>query len=82
MHQLFGMGVLNMKKQSLEKLQYKSDRIITGATRSVTKDCLVKEVGWVSLSDRRKIQKLTVYYRIIYILCFRQLYQKLLSFAK
>jgi hypothetical protein len=26
-------------------------------------DCLVKEVGWVSLSDRRKIRKLVIVYK-------------------
>jgi hypothetical protein len=50
-------GCAAYEKQSLEQLQYEAARIITGATRSVSIDCLVKEVGWVSLSDRRTIQK-------------------------
>lgn len=38
-------GCAEYEKQSLEKLQYQSARIITGATRSVSIDCLVNEVG-------------------------------------
>jgi hypothetical protein len=56
-------GCAAYEKQSLEQLQYEAARIITGATRSVSIDFLVKEVGWVSLSDRRKIQKLVIVYK-------------------
>jgi hypothetical protein len=51
-------GCASYEKQSLEQLQYEAARIITGATRSVSIDCLVKEV-----SDRRKIQKLVIEYK-------------------
>jgi Reverse transcriptase (RNA-dependent DNA polymerase) len=46
----------------LEKIQYEAARIVTGLTRSVSIERLIKEVGWVSLADRRKIQKLTLIY--------------------
>jgi hypothetical protein len=45
-------GCAEYEKQSLEQLQHEAARIIAGATRSVSIDCLVKEAGWESLSDR------------------------------
>jgi hypothetical protein len=71
MHRLHGMCVLNIKKLLLEQLQYEAARIITNATRSVPIDCLVKEVGWVSYSGRRKNQNFVTHRRI-------QLYNTLL----
>ena len=51
------------EKETLEKIQYEAARIVTGLTRSVSIDRLIKEIGWVSLADRRKIQKLTLVYK-------------------
>ena len=45
------------EKELLEKLQYDAARAVTGLTRSVSIDNLNNEIGWVSLSDRRKLQK-------------------------
>ena len=56
-------GCTNYEKESLEKLQYEAARVVTGLTRSVSIQSLVKEIGWVSLSDRRKIQKLVIFYK-------------------
>ena len=36
---------------------------MTGLTRSVSIENLLKEIGWVSLSDRRKIQKLILIFK-------------------
>ena len=47
-------------KQNLEKLQYESARIVTGLTKSVSIERLLREIGWVSLADRRQIQKLVI----------------------
>jgi len=46
------------EKESLNKLQYEAARTVTGLTRSVHLNNLIKVIGWVSLSDRRLIQKL------------------------
>ncbi len=46
------------EKNILDKIQYDAARIVTGLTRSVSINNLLKEIGWVSLSDRRKLQKL------------------------
>lgn len=57
------MVAMKMKKKSLEKMQYEAARVVTGLTRSVSIERLLREIGWVSLSDRRKIQKLTIVYK-------------------
>ena len=51
------------EKESLEKIQYEAARIVTGLTRSVSINNLLQEIGWVSLSDRRKVQKYTLMYK-------------------
>lgn len=53
----------NYERDSLEKLQYEAARIVTGITRSSSINSLLKEIGWVSLSNRRKIQKLIIIYK-------------------
>lgn len=50
-------------KHSLEKMQYEAARVVTGLTRSVSIDRLLREIGWVSLSDRRIMQKLIIVYK-------------------
>ncbi len=57
-------GCTLYEKSSLEKLQYEAARIVTGLTRSVSIVNLLKEIGWVSLSDRRIIQKLIIVYKL------------------
>lgn len=51
------------EKESLEKLQYEAARVVTGLTRSVSIERLLNEIGWVSLLDRRIMQKLILVYR-------------------
>lgn len=51
------------EKDSLEKIQYEAARIVTGLTRSVSIERLLREIGWVNLSDRRKMQKLLLAYK-------------------
>ena len=52
----------NYEKDTLEKIQYEAARVVTGLTRSVSLERLLNEIGWVSLSDRRIIQKLILVY--------------------
>ncbi len=54
----------NYEKDSLEKIQYEAARVVTGLTRSVSIFNLLQEIGWVSLNDRRKIQKLAIIYKV------------------
>lgn len=50
-------------RESLEKIQYEAARIVTGLTLSVSTERLLTEIGWVSLSDRRVMQKLILMYK-------------------
>lgn len=51
------------QRNSLEKLQNESARIVTGLTKSVSLDRLYNECGWQPLHLRRKNQKLKFMYR-------------------
>ena len=57
-------GCNDYEKDSLEKLEYEAARVVTGLTRSVSIDRLLKEIGWLLLSERRRIQKLVTVYNI------------------
>ena len=51
------------EKELLDKIQLDAARIVTGLTRSTKITLLLKEIGWVSLDDRRNIQKLVLVYK-------------------
>ena len=57
-------GCSQYEKDSLDKIQNEAARIVTGLTRSVSLINLHKEIGWLSLSDRRDYQKLVLFYKI------------------
>lgn len=57
-------GCADYEKDKLERLQYEAARIVTGLTRSVSINELIKEIGWLSLQERRNLQKLTIMYKI------------------
>jgi hypothetical protein len=61
---LFGTGVRSSKKIKLERIQYEAARIVTGLTRSVSINNLIHEIGWMSLDDRRKMQKLCIMFKL------------------
>ena len=52
------------EKEYLEKIQNEAARIVTGVTRSISLENLYREIGWLTLSDRRKYQKLVLTYKI------------------
>ena len=49
----------------LEHAQYKAVELVTGAMKGTSKHRLMEEVGWESMSTRRKIHKHTLYYKIV-----------------
>lgn len=57
-------GCTVYEKTRLEQIQYEAARIVTGLTRSVSINNLVKEIGWLSLSERRSFQKAVLMYKI------------------
>ena len=56
-------GCSQNDKEKLEKLQHEAARIVTGLTKSTSIQKLLQEIGWVSLTDRRTINKLTIMYK-------------------
>ena len=54
------------EKDKLEKIQIEPGRIVTGLTRSTSLYNLFGELGWLTLSERRKYQKFVLAYKIIH----------------
>jgi hypothetical protein len=48
----------------LERIQYEAARIVTGLTRSASIEHLLREISWVFLENRRKMQKLCIMYTL------------------
>lgn len=57
-------GCSEFEKIKLERIQYEAARIVTGLTRSVSINNLIHEIGWMSLDDRRKMQKLCIMFKL------------------
>ena len=49
----------------IESVQYDAARVCTGALYNTSKEKLLGEVGWVSLSERRKYHKLIMFFKIM-----------------
>ena len=52
-------------KDKLEKIQYSTALIITGAIKGTSRERLFKELGLESLCDRRWYRKLVFFYKIV-----------------
>ena len=48
----------------IERVQYKAALIVSGCWQGTSKTKLYDELGWESLSDRRWVRRLTLYYKI------------------
>ena len=48
----------------LEKIQIEAGRIVSGTTNLVALDRLYQELGWLKLSERRKLHKLFLFYKM------------------
>ena len=48
----------------LDKVHIRAMRIITGATERSNINSMYEDLGWVSLSRRRLIHRLTLFYKI------------------
>ncbi len=44
----------NELSDSLERIQYEAARLVTGATRSISREKLLSEAGWETLAKRRE----------------------------
>ena len=57
------------ESNELDKIQNEAARIVTGATKLASIDSLHTETGWETLGSRRKIHKLTMFYKMKNGLC-------------
>ena len=48
----------------LDKMQIEAGRIVSGTTKLVAIDKLYRELGWLKLSERRKLHKLFLFYKM------------------
>ena len=48
----------------IERVQYKAALIVSGCWQGTSRDKLYDELGWESLSDRREVRRLTIFYKI------------------
>ncbi len=58
-----GGNITDLNK--LEMVQKSAARIVTGATARCSTDRLMEDVGWPSLSSRRRDHRLTLFYKIV-----------------
>ena len=52
-----------------DKIQNEAARIVTGATKLASIDSLLTETGWETLGSRRKVHKLSMFYKMKNGLC-------------
>ena len=50
----------------LESLQLEGARVVTGAIKGTSRDCLLCDISWAKLSLRRKIHKLIMMYKLVF----------------
>ena len=53
------------EKDELDKIQLEAARIVSGTTKLVSPASLYMELGWESLSSRRRKHKLVMFYKMI-----------------
>ena len=49
----------------IEQVQYGAARVITGAWKGTSREKLYKNLGWISLNERRVMRKLCIFYETI-----------------
>ena len=54
-------GCTDGESDLLEFVQYESAKIVTGAIKGTSRQCLMKEIGWEDMKLRRTIHKLMFY---------------------
>ena len=57
--------VLSTLMEEVERVQYRGALAVTGAWKGTNRSKIYEELGWESLSDRRKVQRLIQMYKII-----------------
>ena len=49
----------------VERVQYKAALIVSGCWQGTSREKLYEELGWESLSDRRWLHRLTIFYKML-----------------
>ena len=57
-------GCSERDSQTLQKLQNEAATLVTGLSNSVSSDNMYKECGWLTLSQRRLLHKLSFMYTV------------------
>ena len=57
--------VLTSLMEEIERVQYRGALAVTGAWKGTNRSRIYEELGWESLSDRRKVQRLIQMYKIV-----------------
>ena len=55
----------NEQRNLLEQVQYRAGKIVSGAISRTSKDLVYQELGWHSLEERRYVQRLKVFHKIL-----------------
>ena len=58
-------GCSDTESDLLDSVQYEAGKIVTGAMKGISRQCLMCELGWEELKTRRAIHKLTLYFKIV-----------------
>ena len=58
-------GCSNSDRNLLEDLQIECARLVTGAMKGTNRVCLLRDASWTELSDRRKMHKLCLMYKMV-----------------
>ena len=69
----FTLQLMQYEANELEKIQYEAARIVSGATKLVSINALLKETGWEPLSSRRRKHKLVLFYKMVMV-CVQTIY--------
>ena len=58
-------GAYECDLQKLDSIQVEALRVVTGATANSCIDLLYLDTGWVSLSERRRVHSLCIFYQMM-----------------
>ena len=53
------------QKEQIEQVQYRAAKIVSGAIHRTSKELVYKELGWHTLSERRQVQRLKVFHKMV-----------------
>ena len=73
---------MSESKKQLDLIHHEANRIITGTTKLCSIENLFADLGWVSLQERRSMNKFTIFYKLLNGLTPRYLSEVLLPLVQ